>query len=93
MDKGKQLAIAALSCHQTCEIFERILHLNEDETAVLAEILDFSLRGLEKGRTGYGPMILQTDARDFVQEADEEIRDCGIYLAAAKLKAKLKTHD
>ena len=68
------------------DLFRRIKALNEDETAVLAEVLNFALEGLERGRHRYGPLVLETDNRDFLQEAREELRDGGIYLAAAKLK-------
>ena len=70
------------------EMFQRIKALNEDEIAVLAEVLNFALQGLEKGRQAYGPLVLKYDQRDFLQEAREELRDGGIYLAAAKLKQK-----
>jgi hypothetical protein len=70
------------------EMFQRIKALNEDEIAVLAEVLNFALEGLEKGRHRYGPLILEYDQRDFLQEAREELRDGAIYLAAAKLKHK-----
>lgn len=70
------------------EMFQRIRALNEDEIAVLAEVLHFALEGLEKGRHRYGPLVLEYDKRDFLQEAREELRDGGIYLAAAKLKAE-----
>jgi Zn-finger domain-containing protein len=69
------------------DLFRRIKALNEDETAVLAEVLNFALEGLERGRHRYGPLVLERDNRDFLQEAREELRDGGIYIAAAKLKA------
>jgi tRNA nucleotidyltransferase (CCA-adding enzyme) len=70
------------------KMFQRIKALNKDEVAVLAEVLSFALEGLEKGRHRYGPLVLERDNRDFLQEAREELRDGGIYLAAAKLKAR-----
>lgn len=65
------------------EDFERAWELNDDETAVVREILD----ALVKGREKYGPMNVM-DERDYRREAFEEDRDWLVYRAAEVVRNK-----
>lgn len=57
------------------EIGARLFDCNHDELRVIDSIL----AGLEKGRSVYGPLDLQSDPRDWQREAAEERRDTLIY--------------
>lgn len=55
--------------------------MNEDETAVLLKVAE----RLHDGRTTYGALNLETDKRDFLEEAMMEILDLAAYSAMALL--------
>lgn len=44
--------------------------------------------GLAAGRAVYGPLDLESDPRDFRQEAVEELRDAVVYLGALIVQAE-----
>jgi hypothetical protein len=47
---------------------------------------DACIDGITRGHDIYGPMHIDSDQRDFVAEAREEIRDACVYLAAAAVR-------
>lgn len=65
---------------------ERLLaatvHLNRDEMAVVIEVAE----GLCRGRAIYGPLDMANDQRDWRREAQEELRDCLVYIATERLR-------
>jgi hypothetical protein len=60
--------------------------LGEDEVRVLTRIAGRLLRGSEV----YGGLNLARDARDFAQEAREEIEDALVYFACRHLRIAAK---
>lgn len=75
-----------MSLFDEVAITRRVLALNEDELAVLLDVLESCLDGLEKGRAAYGPLVLASDQRDFTAEAREEQRDGMLYLAMDRVR-------
>jgi hypothetical protein len=63
--------------------------LNADEIRAMTEI---AVR-LQRGAKTYGHLDLTADARDFEQEADEELDDALFYLAAARLKRRARAKE
>ena len=51
--------------------------LTPDERAVL----DFVSEGLRTGKKVYGPLNVASDQRDFLYEAEQELRDSIVYMA------------
>ena len=69
----------------TPDLLTRYQSLNSDEQRVVRWVLDQVIRGLENGRSVYGPLHLASDSRNFTREAGEELRDGLVYLACASL--------
>lgn len=65
-------------------VLECMEQLGADELEVLAEVAS----GLVMGRSVYGALRVNGDARDWQREAFEEARDGLVYVAAALIKAK-----
>lgn len=59
----------------------RLNECSHDELRVLAQVL----AGIERGRADYGPLDLERDARDFADEAQQELRDALFYMAAGEV--------
>lgn len=57
--------------------------LNEDEQAVVMDVARGLARRMLTGRQRYAPLQLDTDPRDWVREAREEMLDGAAYLACA----------
>jgi hypothetical protein len=55
-----------------------------DEAHIVTDVTEALTRRLTAGRAVYGPLVLATDTRDFVEEAWEEGIDLLVYLAAAR---------
>jgi hypothetical protein len=55
-----------------------------DEAHIVTDVDEALTRRLTAGRAVYGPLVLATDTRDFVEEAWEEGIDLLVYLAAAR---------
>ena len=55
-----------------------------DEAHIVTDVTEALTRRLTEGRAVYGPLVLATDTRDFVEEAWEEGIDLLVYLAAAR---------
>lgn len=58
--------------------------LNVDETGVVHEVV----KGLQTGRTVYGPLNIEDNGRDWLLEALEECRDLAVYLSAQVIRVK-----
>jgi len=70
---------------------DTVVNLTEDELAVV----EFVLEGLRAGRHVYGPLDVEGDGRDFIDEALQELRDAMVYLPAQimrlqRLREKLR---
>ena len=68
------------------QLTERIRGLNSDELAVLEDVIESCLSGLEKGRAAYGSLDLSNDMRDFTAEANDEMRDGNLYIAMDRVR-------
>lgn len=66
---------------QITSLGEAVGQLDRDELDVLIEVA----RGLVAGRKIYGELVLADDRRDFMTEAQCELRDALVYTAAARL--------
>ena len=67
------------------EYLDRMLdEMAEDELEVMVEIAE----GLTQGRRQYGPLVLDTDERDFHEEGIQELRDFCIYEAAVAIQRR-----
>jgi hypothetical protein len=63
-------------------ILELCVGLEGDELRVVESVCE----GLTRGRATYGILDVESDSRDFVREAGEEVRDAIIYVTAALLR-------
>lgn len=68
--------------HQTLEATTEFM--TRDEMEVLVEVA----QGLVRGQEVHGFMDIDSDERDFDDEADEEMRDWLVYRAMAKIRAR-----
>ena len=68
----------AWSAELRARISDVMIQLNADELAVIEAVA----AGLGRGRAIYGPLHIDTDRRDLLDEAGEEARDELVYLAA-----------
>ena len=62
--------------------------LNEDENEVVHESTFYKAEGLLQGRAEHGELRLDSDRRDFANEAGMELRDGTTYLAAERVRAR-----
>lgn len=46
------------------------------------EVLEFVKEGVRTGRKVYGPLEVSSDPRDFLYEAEQELRDSIVYMVA-----------
>ncbi len=56
------------------------------------EILNLIEERLDEGKRKYGHENVETDGRDFIVEALEEILDCSVYVAAKLIEIQTKTN-
>ena len=56
------------------------------------KILKLIQERLEEGERKYGHENVETDGRDFIVEALEEILDCSVYVAAKLIEIQTKTN-
>lgn len=65
-------------------ICDHLHKLGLDELEVVLEVV----QGLVLGRSVYGQLVIETDARDWDKELREENRDALVYSAIAAIKRK-----
>lgn len=78
--------IGALLKERQARVIEAMEDLNIDELEVLAEIAESLVAGVEV----YGHLDIETDGRDFAQEATNEFRDAALYLYMRGLQRRRK---
>ena len=64
---------------------EAMLRMNNDELYVLLQVAN---KLVGKGRAEYGPLTLDTDGRDFLAEAAQELVDYVAYKAMHEAKER-----
>ena len=65
-------------------VMREITALNDDELAVVHGVIE----GLVRGRKQYGPLVVDSDERDWAAECFAEQRDAAIYACIGLIKAK-----
>ena len=69
----------------------KVLHHEKDKN-MNKEILKLIEERLDEGERKYGHENVETDGRDFIVEALEEILDCSVYVAAKLIEIQTKTN-
>lgn len=69
----------------------RIIYDTGDVSDDEKRVLELVEEGLSSGREVYGPLEIDEDNRDWLEEAIEELRDALVYIAAKLVEIKRRT--